>query len=159
MLRILSSKVLFFVLLGWLEQNLIENSACDAVHWIKPCPISCGYNGGFLWIFLGEVLSTKNSSTNHITTSIEISTSSKTMSSTSRLPRHCFNITFHIILLIGYYGDPTLGSAIPCRECMCPGGEGSGYQHADTCSLDPRTKEMICDCPPQYAGKIILCCL
>lgn len=58
-----------------------------------------------------------------------------------------------MVLLLGYYGDPTLGSAIPCRECMCPGGDGSGYQHADTCSLDPRTKEMVCDCPPQYAGK------
>lgn len=58
-----------------------------------------------------------------------------------------------VLFLTGYYGDPSLGSAIPCRKCMCPGGEGSGYQHADTCSLDPRTKVMICDCPAEFAGK------
>lgn len=63
---------------------------------------------------------------------------------------------FYALLLLGHYGDPSLGSAIPCRECMCPGGEGSGFQHADTCSLDPRTKEMKCDCPEQFAGELIV---
>ncbi|KAF6030639.1 hypothetical protein EB796_011046 [Bugula neritina] len=61
-------------------------------------------------------------------------------------------LTYLLTLLIGYYGDPSLGSEIPCSKCMCPGGEGSGYQHASTCSLDQRTKAMICDCPPEFAG-------
>lgn len=65
-----------------------------------------------------------------------------------------FLYLLQLMMLVGYYGDPTLGSAIPCRECMCPGGEGSGFQHADTCSLDPRTKDMICDCPDQFAGRL-----
>jgi hypothetical protein len=43
---------------------------------------------------------------------------------------------------------------------MCPGGQGSGYQHADECILDPLTNTMLCDCPPQFAGKkLITSCL
>jgi methyl-accepting chemotaxis protein len=52
----------------------------------------------------------------------------------------------------GYYGDPRPGSPFPCRPCMCPGGAGSGYQHGDTCRLDTRTQQVICDCKPGYSG-------
>lgn len=65
-------------------------------------------------------------------------------------------VLYYGFLLIGTFGDPSLGSGIPCRDCMCPGGEGSGYQHADTCSLDPRSKEMKCDCPDQFSGNILI---
>lgn len=58
-------------------------------------------------------------------------------------------------LFAGFYGDPSLGSGIPCRECMCPGGQGSGYQHADKCILEPFTNTMLCDCPPQFAGRFM----
>ncbi|XP_013395107.1 laminin subunit beta-1 isoform X3 [Lingula anatina] len=51
----------------------------------------------------------------------------------------------------GYYGDPRLGANIPCRACPCPGGQGSGFQHADTCSLT-REQNVRCDCRPGYTG-------
>ncbi|KAK2178481.1 hypothetical protein NP493_542g02038 [Ridgeia piscesae] len=52
----------------------------------------------------------------------------------------------------GYYGDPRPGSRVGCRPCMCPGGVNSGFQHADTCRLDTRTNQAICDCRPGYTG-------
>ncbi|BFZ08525.1 hypothetical protein BsWGS_11564 [Bradybaena similaris] len=53
----------------------------------------------------------------------------------------------------GYYGDPRIGIKIPCRPCMCPGGPTSPVQHADTCSFDPRTQEVYCNCRPGYTGR------
>ncbi|XP_071081967.1 laminin subunit beta-1-like [Haliotis cracherodii] len=50
----------------------------------------------------------------------------------------------------GYYGDPRVGVRIPCRPCLCPGGPGSENQHADTCTLDPRSSSVTCDCYPGY---------
>lgn len=50
----------------------------------------------------------------------------------------------------GYYGDPRVGVRIPCRPCLCPGGPGSLTQHADTCSFDPRSQEVFCNCYPGY---------
>lgn len=50
----------------------------------------------------------------------------------------------------GYYGDPRVGVRIPCRPCMCPGGPGSTNQHADTCTFDPRSQEVYCNCYPGY---------
>lgn len=49
-----------------------------------------------------------------------------------------------------YYGDPRVGIRIPCRPCLCPGGPDSGNQHADTCSFDPRTQEVYCNCRAGY---------
>lgn len=54
----------------------------------------------------------------------------------------------------GYYGDPSPDSPIGCRQCMCPGGEGSDYQHGETCQLDTRVNAVICDCQPGYTGKL-----
>lgn len=62
-------------------------------------------------------------------------------------------LLYCLFLLIGYFGDPSLGSNIPCLPCMCPGGQGSGFQHTDTCSLQPGTTDMKCDCPAQFAGE------
>lgn len=56
----------------------------------------------------------------------------------------------------GYYGDPRVGVRIPCRPCLCPGGPGSLTQHADTCSFDPRSQEVFCNCYPGYQGKLNL---
>lgn len=56
----------------------------------------------------------------------------------------------------GYYGDPRVGVRIPCRPCLCPGGPGSLTQHADTCSFDPRSQEVFCNCYPGYQGKLTL---
>ncbi|VDP08781.1 unnamed protein product [Soboliphyme baturini] len=53
----------------------------------------------------------------------------------------------------GYYGDPRLGSNLPCRPCSCPGGPGSGFQHADTCYLDPSTQNVFCNCRHGYEGE------
>ncbi|KAK7490606.1 hypothetical protein BaRGS_00018209 [Batillaria attramentaria] len=50
----------------------------------------------------------------------------------------------------GYYGDPRVGVRIPCRPCLCPGGPDSENQHADTCSFDPRTQEVYCNCRAGY---------
>lgn len=55
--------------------------------------------------------------------------------------------------LPGYYGDPRVGSLFPCRPCSCPGGAGSGYQHANECVLDLRTQDVRCLCPPGYDGR------
>jgi len=44
----------------------------------------------------------------------------------------------------GYYGDPRLGpSFIPCRPCPCPD---------QRCSLDPRTRDAVCECQEGYSG-------
>jgi len=53
----------------------------------------------------------------------------------------------------GYYGDPRIGVRIPCKACMCPGGPNTTVQHADTCSFDPRTQEVFCNCKLGYTGK------
>ncbi|XP_031335758.1 laminin subunit beta-1 isoform X2 [Photinus pyralis] len=52
----------------------------------------------------------------------------------------------------GYYGDPRLGVDIPCRPCPCPGVMMSGHSFADRCSLDPYTKDVICECKEGYGG-------
>lgn len=56
----------------------------------------------------------------------------------------------------GYYGDPRIGIDIACKPCLCPGGPGSGYQHADTCYLDPPTQNVVCNCKPGYVGKTLI---
>ncbi|KAI5734580.1 hypothetical protein M8J77_008341 [Diaphorina citri] len=52
----------------------------------------------------------------------------------------------------GYYGDPRLGIDIPCRPCPCPGTVESGLSYADTCQLDPRSQDVICECKEGYRG-------
>lgn len=54
--------------------------------------------------------------------------------------------------LVGYYGNPFLGSDIGCRACRCPDTVASGHTHSDGCSLDPRTNDMICHCEEGYTG-------
>ncbi|XP_019880916.2 laminin subunit beta-1 isoform X2 [Aethina tumida] len=51
-----------------------------------------------------------------------------------------------------FYGDPRIGVDIPCRPCPCPGSPGSNHSYADNCSLDPYSKDVICDCKEGYAG-------
>uniref|UniRef100_A0A914C176 Laminin subunit beta-1 n=1 Tax=Acrobeloides nanus TaxID=290746 RepID=A0A914C176_9BILA len=57
----------------------------------------------------------------------------------------------------GYYGDPRLGVNLPCKPCPCPGGPGSGFQHADTCYLKPshdyRSQDIVCNCRNGYTGE------
>lgn len=57
----------------------------------------------------------------------------------------------------GYYGDPRLGVDLPCKPCPCPGGPASGYQHADTCYLQPArevaSQDVVCNCRPGYTGE------
>lgn len=52
----------------------------------------------------------------------------------------------------GYYGDPRIGVDIQCRPCPCPGPIGSNHSYAERCSLDPHTKDVICECQDGYAG-------
>ncbi|XP_069950644.1 laminin subunit beta-1 isoform X10 [Cherax quadricarinatus] len=52
----------------------------------------------------------------------------------------------------GFYGDPRLDVGIACRLCPCPGTRDSGHSFAAHCSLDPRTKDVICECEEGYAG-------
>uniref|UniRef100_A0A1I8BDR2 Laminin EGF-like domain-containing protein n=1 Tax=Meloidogyne hapla TaxID=6305 RepID=A0A1I8BDR2_MELHA len=52
-----------------------------------------------------------------------------------------------------YYGDPRLGVGIPCKACPCPGGPGSGYQHADTCYIAPQNQTVVCNCRHGYIGQ------
>lgn len=56
------------------------------------------------------------------------------------------------ICIDGYYGSPTIEVGRPCEPCLCPGGEGSGNQFADTCTLDEFTQTVTCDCYEGYAG-------
>lgn len=65
----------------------------------------------------------------------------------------CQNRLFDFRCVADYYGDPRLSVRIPCRPCMCPGGPGSGFQHSDGCSLDPRTQDVICNCRPGFVGE------
>ncbi|CAK9295411.1 unnamed protein product [Gordionus sp. m RMFG-2023] len=51
-----------------------------------------------------------------------------------------------------FYGDPRIQVNIPCRPCMCP-GLASDNQFADSCYLDPGTREMVCRCKLGYSGK------
>ncbi|KAL3094721.1 hypothetical protein niasHS_006016 [Heterodera schachtii] len=54
----------------------------------------------------------------------------------------------------GYYGDPRLGINLPCKPCPCPGGPGSGFQHADSCYLTPPPSPTVtCNCRSGYAGE------
>ena len=66
---------------------------------------------------------------------------------------HIIYVSFGFRCRAGYYGDPRPGSVIGCRPCMCPGGEGSDYQHGDTCQLDTRVNAVVCDCRPGYTGE------
>ncbi|XP_076262261.1 laminin subunit beta-1 isoform X1 [Rhynchophorus ferrugineus] len=52
----------------------------------------------------------------------------------------------------GYYGDPRLGIDIACRQCPCPGPLGSNHSFADTCFLNERTKDVVCNCQTGYDG-------
>ncbi|GLH10959.1 Netrin-A [Gryllus bimaculatus] len=52
----------------------------------------------------------------------------------------------------GFYGDPRIGASIPCRPCPCPGTRSSGHSFATHCSLDPITKDVVCECDVGYAG-------
>ena len=38
---------------------------------------------------------------------------------------------------------------------MCPGGEGSGMQYADTCRLETSINQVICDCKPGFSGRSV----
>ncbi|XP_001607740.1 laminin subunit beta-1 [Nasonia vitripennis] len=51
-----------------------------------------------------------------------------------------------------FYGDPRIGVDIPCRPCPCPGTLESGHAYADSCSLDPVSHDVICECYQGYAG-------
>ncbi|XP_066582072.1 laminin subunit beta-1 [Prorops nasuta] len=51
-----------------------------------------------------------------------------------------------------FYGDPRLGVDIPCRACPCPGTLDSGHSYAESCSLDPVTHDVICECFEGYTG-------
>ncbi|XP_063992157.1 laminin subunit beta-1 isoform X3 [Diachasmimorpha longicaudata] len=51
-----------------------------------------------------------------------------------------------------FYGDPRIGVDIPCRACPCPGTIDSGHAYADSCSLDPITHDVICECFKGYSG-------
>ncbi|XP_050582063.1 laminin subunit beta-1 [Bombus affinis] len=51
-----------------------------------------------------------------------------------------------------YYGDPRIGVDIPCRACPCPGTIDSGHSYAESCSLDPVTHDVICECFDGYTG-------
>lgn len=51
-----------------------------------------------------------------------------------------------------FYGDPRIGVDIPCRACPCPGTLDSGHSYADSCSLDPVTHDVICECREGYSG-------
>ncbi|XP_058795433.1 laminin subunit beta-1 isoform X2 [Phymastichus coffea] len=51
-----------------------------------------------------------------------------------------------------FYGDPRIGVDIPCRACPCPGTLESGHAYADSCSLDPISQDVVCDCYQGYAG-------
>ncbi|KAI1733245.1 laminin EGF domain-containing protein [Ditylenchus destructor] len=53
----------------------------------------------------------------------------------------------------GYYGDPRLAYNLPCKPCPCPGGPGSGFQHADTCYLHPGSSDVVCNCRSGYTGE------
>lgn len=59
---------------------------------------------------------------------------------------HCENC------IKGYYGDPKINVGIACRPCPCPGPPGSNHSYADSCSLDPTTNGVICECQEGYAG-------
>lgn len=50
----------------------------------------------------------------------------------------------------GFYGHVRIEHG-GCKPCMCPGGEGSGLQHADTCHQ--WDQDVVCDCHPGYAGQ------
>ncbi|XP_076236766.1 laminin subunit beta-1 [Calliopsis andreniformis] len=51
-----------------------------------------------------------------------------------------------------FYGDPKIGVDIPCRPCPCPGTLDSGHSYAESCSLDPITHDVICECFEGYTG-------
>ncbi|XP_057323287.1 laminin subunit beta-1 isoform X1 [Microplitis mediator] len=51
-----------------------------------------------------------------------------------------------------FYGDPRIGVDIPCRACPCPGTIDSGHSYAESCSLDPVTHDVICECFDGYVG-------
>ncbi|XP_033744359.1 laminin subunit beta-2-like [Pecten maximus] len=50
----------------------------------------------------------------------------------------------------GYHGDPRISYRIPCEPCLCPGGPDSPIQHADSCSVDPYSRNLQCNCRPGY---------
>ncbi|XP_067090683.1 laminin subunit beta-4 [Osmerus mordax] len=50
----------------------------------------------------------------------------------------------------GYYGDPV--SREPCEPCLCPDTEASGRHFASSCSKNPESRSLTCDCLPGHTG-------
>ncbi|KAJ8269152.1 hypothetical protein COCON_G00117590 [Conger conger] len=50
----------------------------------------------------------------------------------------------------GYYGDPVFRE--PCQPCLCPDLQSSGRFFARSCSKDPDTQQVRCDCNPGHTG-------
>uniref|UniRef100_H3B4L9 Laminin subunit beta 2 n=1 Tax=Latimeria chalumnae TaxID=7897 RepID=H3B4L9_LATCH len=54
--------------------------------------------------------------------------------------------------ITGYYGNSLLGSGEHCRPCPCPEGPNSRRHFAVSCSQDPRTRQVVCNCNQGYTG-------
>ncbi|KAL4656759.1 laminin subunit beta-4-like [Arapaima gigas] len=50
----------------------------------------------------------------------------------------------------GYYGNPALQE--PCKPCLCPGTKASGRFFARSCSKDPNSLRVQCDCERGHSG-------
>ncbi|XP_035280923.1 laminin subunit beta-4 [Anguilla anguilla] len=50
----------------------------------------------------------------------------------------------------GYYGNPV--SREPCEPCLCPGSQASERFFAQSCSKDPNTQQVRCNCNPGHTG-------
>ncbi|KAJ8392263.1 hypothetical protein AAFF_G00078310 [Aldrovandia affinis] len=50
----------------------------------------------------------------------------------------------------GYYGDPIFRE--PCEPCLCPDTQDSGRFFAQSCSKDPDSQQLSCDCDLGHTG-------